>query len=948
MKSKLLICLIILCVLFSLTAVSASENQSEVISGSPDYHSFSELNQLISESDGVISLEHDYQCDGSEIEIGKDKDFIINGNNHTINGLDDTPFVFSKGNITVNNLIFQNSVNATIEVRSEVIFNNVKFINCTTQEYGALILGNAFIKFDGCFFKDITGYDRLIYNFEGIELNNSICCDSNFNNGAVLADRINLTVENCTFENITTGIGAAINFKGWNLTVKKSKFLNLNASQSGGAIIAKYFPSDKRQKECFLIEECEFINSSASNNGGAVYCDLDSGSNFILTTFNIINSSFTSCKSKYGGAILNLGGILNILNSTFKNNYASFEGGAIYTSWAKLNIENTTLTNNKALNNAGAIYFDKGKITIKDSSLIKNEANMAGAIYAYDAFMNFSDSVFDNGGVSVYADFATGHEFKNITKDNDEFSLDNRNYIDSVESAGMKINITNTPQDVDELPLKYDLRDYGWVSPQKVQGDNDDCWAFATAASLESALLKSTGVLYNISQNYIQKLQLKYARNGDLRISSTGFGYTGLGYALSWYGTLLTDDIYDDRGMAADTDFKDERIHLQDAMIIFVDRSDATNLIKEAILKYGSVSIQLILDESDEDIPTAGENISLFDHNIHFVSLVGWDDSENYFIYKDSLGGFSEIYYNSPVFGSDLYAIVPQNVAVAYIFENNIDYHVNYQSDLNGLTGFDGNYTYYSNEFTSKYTESIGAVGTYFNESGIDYSFDIYVNGAKVDTQSGKSEFAGFRTIILSKYVPVKANDTFKVVFKSNALPYQAYSRQHYIPGMSMISKDGTTWSDITLEKKTVCLKVYTLADEKKENDTDDKPTPYVKPAPTPDAKEPSIKKMQVKYSPNIANHAYTLYRASDMKVICHTRAVNLKALIDLFNFNLTNGHLKVYIDGTLIFEGDVDDNLSKVIFEIIEKYFGKHGITIEFKDKSENTITLNETIIIE
>lgn len=92
---------------------------------------------------------------------------------------------------------------------------------------------------------------------------------------------------------------------------------------------------------------------------------------------------------------------------------------------------------------------------------------------------------------------------------------------------------------------------------------------------------------------------------------------------------------------------------------------------------------------------------------------------------------------------------------------------MNYQTDLTGLTGFDGNYTFYSNEFTSKYDEVIGAVGTYFNQSGISYSFDVYVNGAKTYTQSGVSEFAGFRTIVLNKYIQIKAGDQFKVVFKA-------------------------------------------------------------------------------------------------------------------------------------------------------------------------------------
>ena len=575
---------------------------------------------------------------------------------------------------------------------------------------------------------------------------------------------------------------------------------------------------------------------------------------------------------------------------------------------------------------------------------------MGRAIYAYDANIDFSDSTFDNGGISVYADFLTDYKSQNNTI-NDEFSLDNRNYIVSVESSGIKITLINNSIVVDKLPSKFDSRELGWVSSEKVQGDNDDCWAFATVASIESALLKSTGVLYNLSQNYVQKLLLKYAVNGDLRISSTGFAYSGLGHALSWYGVLPMDNPYEDRGMAADTDFSDSRIHLQDAMIIFGGKSDTVNLIKQAILKYGSVSVQLILFDDGEEIPTTGENISIFDHGIHFVSLVGWDDNIGKWTYKDSLGGFNTINYNSSlILASDRYAIVPQNAAIAYIFENTIDYHVNYQTDLNGLTGFDGNYTYYSNQFASKYDEQIGAIGTYFNESGINYSFDIYVNGDKVHSQSGVSEFAGFRTIVLNKYIPIKKGDTFKVVFKSNALPYQAYSRQHYVTGMSFVSSDGNSFRDITLENKTVCLKVYTVCGEEKDNDTNDTndtPTPVqdpdVKPTPVHNLKP----KISLNYKSDTANHVYTLYRGSDMKMICRSNAVNLKALIDLFMLNLRNGHLKVYIDGTLVFDGDVDDDLSKIIFEIIEKFLGKHNISVEFTDSS-GTQTLNETIIIE
>ena len=69
---------------------------------------------------------------------------------------------------------------------------------------------------------------------------------------------------------------------------------------------------------------------------------------------------------------------------------------------------------------------------------------------------------------------------------------------------------------------------------------------------------------------------------------------------------------------------------------------------------------------------------------------------------------------------------------------------------------------------------------------GVEYEFEVYVNGELRLVQSGVSEFAGFRTIVLDKYIPLKTGEKFKVVFKSNVVPYLVFSRQHYLPNVSM------------------------------------------------------------------------------------------------------------------------------------------------------------------
>ena len=797
------------------------------------YYTFEELQQSIDASTSELTLEHDYMFDGTLINIEKDGGFTINGNGHVIEGINVTDAFTLGGNGTVvlNNMTFKNCIGAKLYTSAHIIFNNVEFVNCSGAENDYFINSmERDVEINNCTFHNFAPgrYDVIGVDGAATTVKDSRFYECDFNGSIIYVNRGSLSVESNTFENITSRAGTAINYKGYNLTVKNSRFINLHARLSAGAIIGKFFPLFNNEYgyvpfDPFLIKNCEFVNVSSTKDGGALYFDLNSGSEHQIQTVSVVNSTFTDCRSKYGGAIAHQGGVLSIANSTIKNSYASFEGGAIYTSWADLNLVNVELSNNSAEKNAGAIYFDKGKLRIILSNLtnnkvIKGSANAPNAIFAYDVDAYFADSIFDNGGISVYADFASDSKLENVTKNDDVFLMDNKNYVVSVESNGMKLKLVQNELIVENLPPKFDLRDWAWVTPGKLQGDNDDCWAFATIASIESSLLRATGISYNLSQNYVQNLQLKYARNGDLRISLTGFSYSGLGYALSWYGVLPADGPYDDRGMLADTDLADARIHVQDAMFIFPGANNTNDLIKHALLKYGPVTVQIIFASGEGDkFNDTGDDIALMDHGIHFVSIIGWDDEKGCWLTKDSLSGFSHEFYNrKELMAIDYYAIVPQSVGICYIFENDIDYHVNYQTDLTALTGFDGNYTYYSNEFTSKYDELIGAVGTYFNEAGINYSFDVYVNGAKVHSQNGVSEFAGFRTIVLNKYIPVKKGDKFKVVFKNNALPYQAYSRQHYVAGMSFVSTDGKSWSDITLQNKTVCLKVYTVKDDTK------------------------------------------------------------------------------------------------------------------------------------
>lgn len=75
---------------------------------------------------------------------------------------------------------------------------------------------------------------------------------------------------------------------------------------------------------------------------------------------------------------------------------------------------------------------------------------------------------------------------------------------------------------------------------------------------------------------------------------------------------------------------------------------------------------------------------------------------------------------------------------------------------------------------------------------------------------------------------------------------------------------------------------------------------------------------------------------------------MTLDAINKIFGQNITNGHLVVFMDGQVIFNDTVSDDLSMTILQLIEKYLGNHKIKIEFTDANNNTNTYEEDIIIE
>jgi hypothetical protein len=122
------------------------------------------------------------------------------------------------------------------------------------------------------------------------------------------------------------------------------------------------------------------------------------------------------------------------------------------------------------------------------------------------------------------------------------------------------------------------------------------------------------------------------------------------------------------------------------------------------------------------------------------------------------------------------------------------------------------------NVFEALDDDLIAAVGTIFNQSGISYKVEIFVNDVLKLTQEGISPYLGYHTIKLNDYIPVKKGDVFKAVITSNGIPFIGLSdtRTHYTQNISFVSFDGKTWQDAYDLGYINCLKVYTVADDTK------------------------------------------------------------------------------------------------------------------------------------
>ena len=827
-------------------------------------NTFTNLTNDIYASLDVFEMEKSYKFnngtdDGKKIIIDKDN-FVINGNNHIIDGNGQVSIFLILGkNVTINNLKFVNGHSiraggAIIVQGGSLTLNNVTFINNTADSLGGDvgIVDNACVNFFNCNFIDSCSYHGSAVYLEMATVNMEYC---NFTSkyfshwGSIFTNQMvnELFIDNCIFNNIFSTYSPAVFSQYGYVTINNTKFSNLKANESAGAVAI-------RSPKQAIIENCLFVNTTSTKNAGALFIDVEGEGTEPITepiAITVRNSAFNNVSSGFGGAFVQLTGNLTLEDSSFTNCSAVYDGGATYLSNVNAQITNCEFNSNKAVpqpnyqTSGGALYFDYGILNIADSQFNNNDASMASGILIYDSEYHLDNITFNNNNNPVYTYFddiksTIGQVYGNDTISPDD--LNNTYYLSVIIGEGMKLNLTTNNIDVSILPTRFDLTEIGWVTPVRDQGNMGSCWVFGGVAALESALLKNTGIPYDLSENNMQDSMVIFSRYGSDEIESAN-EMIAAGYLLSWLGAFPQEyDVYDELGKVSPSIHTSQTIHVQDFVLID-DRNisiPGDPALKKAILKYGALAVLYDGEQEPECYNSVtGAFYHLTGPTNHAVALVGWDDNypkENFatipdgdgaWIIKNSWGtqcgdgGYMFIsYYDGTLCPDDLLT----NQAVAYVFENTMSYNKNYQYDFTGIRLFvsnDETSEVYGtpvtnvNNFVSAEDDLIAAVGTYFNQSGMDYTVKVAVNGAVVYTQSGVSPYRGYHTIKLDKYIPIKKGDKFSIYVTSMALGVSIPKRAHYEAGVSLTNGDDGSWKDLYQTYGFVaCIKAYTLKDD--------------------------------------------------------------------------------------------------------------------------------------
>ena len=714
-----------------------------------------------------------------------------------------------------------NSGKFTVGIDNYLILQNITLIGFNIDVDGGVLQANNTI------FKNAVAFATTS---EGTNLVNSA---TNSFGGAIYAysDQSNyetylpmVFINNCTFINNTAEYGGAIYMNQGTIDIVSSTFIDNYAYNYGGAIASMYQVSTR-------IKDSKFINDYSINDaGGAIY--------IYKSTLSGNNVSVINCSATFGAGITALNSTIALVYFNAINNTAKYEGGAIYQMYNAISVTDSNFTSNHA-RNGGAIYIDDVEIfKVSYNNFENNDAlDAAGAVY-----LMFNPDIFEN---------KTNNYTNNKAKIHNDFYR-NDNLILRIGDGNYTLFFNDYVFD-GVLPSSYDLREYDLVTPVKDQQSGGNCWAFGSIAALESAILKASGEIFDLSEENMKNMMQTYSDYGWSGIETNNGGYDemAIGYLTSWLGPVVESvEEYDDYSMLSPV--LKGLTHIQN--IVYLGRNTYTDNdeIKKAIMKYGAVSTGIYFDSTYYSYLKHSYYYYGSSSANHAVAIVGWDDnySSTNFNYKPAGNGAWIVknswnenwgengYFYVSYYDTRLAQVGIPDYSYAFVFNDTVRFDKNYQYDIIGKTDYllvDNNTVWIENIFDSTDNELLGAVSTYFRKT-TDWEMFVYLNDELAYNKNGTS-LPGYHTIEFDSFVPISAGDIFKIVFKLTCDSGAEFAisektsanRISYKPGISFFSFDGVNWTDLydyTAEteedgghyyySQVVCIKAFTILYELK------------------------------------------------------------------------------------------------------------------------------------
>lgn len=773
------------------------------------------------EKDGDGSISNPYKV-LSEDKIKDNSVIYLENGQYSLNS-----FITNK-NLTVigsspSQTIIKNYGFENLDSSSYLTLKNLTFLSSNVANKGNLSIENSI-------------FEHAPYNYRAVSssvktsLTSIINCtfSNNDNGGAINIAGGNLTISASLFENNYNSQGGAIYINNANAIIDNTRFISNYADDLGGSIYAE---NDAR----LVITNSRISGSySASEAGGAIY--------IIDSSLYSNHLEITNSTSTFGGAILSLKSNLTLNNFTGKNNKAKYYGGAVYIMYNNFYLADSIFDSNSA-ENGGAVYVDEvyNFIPSNNKFIANGASNTGGAVYSVISAEYDPNSVFDIAFNNSFSDNHALFESDAYESNFPEMNIGDGNYIliklnssfDGILPSSYDLRVLNQVTPVkqqgtggncwafaslaalESCILKatgktYDLSeenmknimsmfsDYGWAMEPNQGGYDKMGTGYLTSwlgpvnesddpyspTSFLSPLLKS----FIHVQNIVYLNRADYTENDEIKKAIMEYG--GVATSIYWSDSYLGTD----------------------RKSYYCPDNNGANHAVTIVGWDDNYSKENFAKSNNKPLPPADG---------------AWIIKNSWGLNRGEKGFHYVSYYDvrcAPLNKSES--------TYTFVLNDTLKFDKNYQYDISGKSDYFINSTdtvWYKNIFKASDNEYLAAVSSYFAKNS-DWELSVYVNNVLKASKSGFSS-SSYKTINLDELIPLKFGDIFEIVFKVSvdreaSVPISesvSFNRELYTENISFISYDGEKWSDLhylpwtypdhTYLSQVACIKAFTILD---------------------------------------------------------------------------------------------------------------------------------------